>query len=71
MRDCSTIGIIIKKTPWPEFASELYRPNDRRLSAKLVPTFADRGVWLIGSDNAILLRLAMTSKPATGTGRHY
>jgi hypothetical protein len=25
------------------FASELYRPSDRRLSAKLVPTFVDRG----------------------------
>jgi hypothetical protein len=23
---------------WPESASELYRPSDRRLSAKLVPT---------------------------------
>jgi hypothetical protein len=32
------------KTPWPESASELYRPNDRRLLEKLVPTFADRGV---------------------------
>jgi hypothetical protein len=30
-----------KKTPWRESASELDRPNDRRLSAKLVPTFAD------------------------------
>jgi hypothetical protein len=30
------------KTPWPESASELYLPSDRRLSAKLVPTFADR-----------------------------
>jgi hypothetical protein len=30
------------KTPWPESASELYRLSDRRLSAKLVPTFADR-----------------------------
>jgi hypothetical protein len=30
-----------KKTPpWPESASELYRPSDRRLSEKLVPTFA-------------------------------
>jgi hypothetical protein len=29
----------IKKTPWPQSASELYRPSDRRLSAKLVPTF--------------------------------
>jgi hypothetical protein len=27
------------KTPWPESASELYPPSDRRLSAKLVPTF--------------------------------
>jgi hypothetical protein len=32
------------KTPWPESESELYRPSDRRLSAKLVPTFADKGV---------------------------
>jgi hypothetical protein len=29
-------------TPWPQFASELYRSSDRLLSAKLVPTFADR-----------------------------
>jgi hypothetical protein len=32
-----------KQAPWPESASELYQPSDRRLSAKLVPTFADRG----------------------------
>jgi hypothetical protein len=25
--------------------SELHRPSDRRLSAKLVPTFADKDVW--------------------------
>jgi hypothetical protein len=31
-------------TPWHESASELYRPSDRRLSEKLVPTFANRGV---------------------------
>jgi hypothetical protein len=31
-----------RKAPWSEYASELYRPNDRRLSAKLVPTIADR-----------------------------
>jgi hypothetical protein len=30
--------------PWSESAGELYRPSDRRLSAKLLPTFADRGV---------------------------
>jgi hypothetical protein len=33
-----------KKTPWPKSASEIYRTSDRRLSSKLVPTFADRGV---------------------------
>jgi hypothetical protein len=32
---------------WPESASELYRPSDRRLSAKLVPTFADRGSQVV------------------------
>jgi hypothetical protein len=31
-----------KKTPWSESASELYRPSDRHLSAKWLPTFADR-----------------------------
>jgi hypothetical protein len=31
-----------KKTPWSESASELYRQSDRRLSAKWLPTFADR-----------------------------
>jgi hypothetical protein len=28
-------------TLWPESVSELYWPSDRRLSAKLMPTFAD------------------------------
>jgi hypothetical protein len=32
---------------WPEFARELYWPSDRRLSAKLVPTFADRGCHVV------------------------
>jgi hypothetical protein len=36
-----------KQTSWPESASELYRPSDRRLSEKLVPTFADRGCHLV------------------------
>jgi hypothetical protein len=30
-----------KQTPWPESASELYRPRDRRL-LKLVPSFEVR-----------------------------
>jgi hypothetical protein len=36
-----------KQTPWSESASELYRPSDRRLSAKLVPTFVDRGCHVV------------------------
>jgi hypothetical protein len=32
-----------RETPWPESASKLYRPSDRCLSAKLVPTFVSRG----------------------------
>jgi hypothetical protein len=35
------------KELWPEYASELYRPSYRRLSAKLVPTFADRGCHVV------------------------
>jgi hypothetical protein len=34
-------------TPWSESASELYRPSDRRLSAKLVLAFADRGCQVV------------------------
>jgi hypothetical protein len=33
-----------RQTPWPESAIKLYRPSDRHLLARLVPTFADRGV---------------------------
>jgi hypothetical protein len=36
-----------KKTPWSESTSELYRPSDRRLSAKWLPTFADRGCHVV------------------------
>jgi hypothetical protein len=36
------VNILIQQTPWPESAGELCRPRDRRLSAKLVPIFADR-----------------------------
>jgi hypothetical protein len=32
----------LQQTLWPESAGELYRPSDRRLSAKIVPTSADR-----------------------------
>jgi hypothetical protein len=36
-----------KKTPWSESASELYRPGDRRLSAKFVQTLADKGCHVV------------------------
>jgi CBS-domain-containing membrane protein len=36
-----------KQTPWPESASEQYRPRDRRLLENLVPTFADRGCHVV------------------------
>jgi hypothetical protein len=36
-------SLSLNLTPWPESASELYRPSDRRLSVKLMPIFADRG----------------------------
>jgi hypothetical protein len=32
---------------WPKFASELYRPSDRCLSANLVPTFAGGGCHMV------------------------
>jgi hypothetical protein len=35
------------QTPWCESASELYRPSDRHLSAKLVLNFADRGCYIV------------------------
>jgi hypothetical protein len=38
---------VITKTPWPESASELHRPSDHHLSAKLVTIFADRGCHVI------------------------
>jgi hypothetical protein len=38
------LHLITKKTPWPQSASELYGQSGRRRSAKLVPTFAGRGV---------------------------
>jgi hypothetical protein len=37
----------IKKTPWSESASELYRPSDCRLPAKWLSTFADRGCHVV------------------------
>jgi hypothetical protein len=49
-------------TPWPEAASELYRPSDSRLSVKLVATFADRGVPR-GQRDGSLLPYSRLSRP--------
>jgi hypothetical protein len=39
--DSATVALFkTLKTPWSESASELYRPSDRGLSCKLVPTLA-------------------------------
>jgi hypothetical protein len=50
--DCNarrnSINIDKTKLNWPESASELYRPSDRRLSTKLVSTVAGRG-WNVVS----------------------
>jgi hypothetical protein len=42
---------INKQTPWSESASELYRPSDRRFSAKWLPTFADKGCHVVSVTN--------------------
>jgi hypothetical protein len=42
-----TDGRTNERTPWSESASELCRPSDRRLSAKWLPTFADKGCHVI------------------------
>jgi hypothetical protein len=41
-----------KQTPWSESASELYRPSDRCLSAKRLPTFADKGCHVVSITDA-------------------
>jgi hypothetical protein len=54
----------LTKTPWPESASELYRPSDRSLSVKLVPTFADRGCLVVSvtDSNCRILRFLDRSR---------
>jgi hypothetical protein len=51
VRRCSSLNLLWtkiknkgKKAPWPGSTRELYRLSDRRLSVKLLPTFANRGV---------------------------
>jgi hypothetical protein len=37
------IQLLLKQTPWPESASEVYRPSDRRLSANICGQRMSRG----------------------------
>jgi hypothetical protein len=41
--------IIIIITLWPSSESEVYRPRNRRLSAKLVPSFVDRWCRMVSA----------------------
>jgi hypothetical protein len=46
------------ETPWPQFASELYRPSDFLLSAKLVPASSEI-IYILGF--LVLTRMVMKS----------
>jgi hypothetical protein len=41
-----------KQTPWLKLASELHRPSGRRLLARLVPPFADRGCCVVSTKDS-------------------
>jgi hypothetical protein len=43
-----------KRTPCPESASELYRQSESRLSAKLVPNFAEEGCGVVSAADPLL-----------------
>jgi hypothetical protein len=43
--------VVSNITSWPEPASELYRPSDRHLSAKLVLTFVGIGCHVVSVTN--------------------
>jgi hypothetical protein len=46
---CELLQLLYKreKTPWLQSTGELYRPSDRRMSAKLVAIFADSGCHVV------------------------
>jgi hypothetical protein len=54
-----------KQTLRPESASELCRPSDRLLSAKLVPTFADRGCHMVSVTDPYCRNLSFLTGAAT------
>jgi hypothetical protein len=54
-----------KQTPWPQSTSELYRPSDRRLLAKLVPNVADRECHVVSVTDPYCRILAFLDGAAT------
>jgi hypothetical protein len=57
-------GFTLKLTPLPESANELYGPSDRRFSAKLMPTFSDRGCHVVrGQRDGSLRPYSRLSRP--------
>jgi hypothetical protein len=57
------ILISLNWIPWPESASDLYRPSDRHLSVKLVPTFADRVCGVVSATDPRGRILEFTPEP--------
>jgi hypothetical protein len=55
----------VLRTPWPESTSELYRRSDRRLSAKLMPTFVDIEYHVVSVTDACCRILDFYTEAAT------
>jgi hypothetical protein len=59
------LQFVMTKTPWPESASELYKPSDRRLLAKFVSTYADRGCHEVSATDPYGRNLRFLDRTAT------
>jgi hypothetical protein len=51
-----------RKTPWPQSASELYRPRDHHLPAKLVLTFADRECHMVSATDSYIRNIGFLDR---------
>jgi hypothetical protein len=59
------------QTPWPESASELHRPSDSRLSAKSVPTSADKGCHVVSASDPYRRILAFLDRSQSRWGQEF
>jgi hypothetical protein len=66
VRNCEACHVLLIQTPLSESARELYWHSDRRLSAKLVPTFADRGCHVVSVTDPYVRILGFLDR-----SRHY